>query len=527
MNRLLRISSLTTVLSLAPPFAADAADVVVGSKNFPESRLLAELFAQTIEAETDLEVQRRLGLAGTQICFEALRSGAIDLYPEYTGTGLVSILGEEPTADPAEAMRRVRQAFHDRFALAWLAPLGFENAYEIAVPEALAQRHRLTTLSDLKSVAERLRAGFGFEFMERPDGVPGLRRVYGLRFASEAPMQQALKYQAVAAGRIQVLDVYTTDGRLTTHDLRLLRDDRQLFPAYQAAPLARIATLDRHPEIAAALDRLAGAFDERRMRELNLRLQRDGAAEAAVARQALVDLGILEAADAPAATPGARRPGLGAVLWRDRATLAERTLEHLALTALALLAGIAVAVPLGVALERRRAQAEPLIRLVGLTQTIPSIALLAFMIPLLGVGFRAAVVALWIYSLFPILRNTYTGVRDAAPEAAEAALACGMTPTQVLWQIRLPLATPIILAGVRTAAVLAVGTATLAAFIGAGGLGEPIVTGLQLADTARILSGAIPAAILALLVDWTLAGVERLLRPRTGHGTVTRPSIQS
>lgn len=497
------------------PIAAGAAEVVVGSKNFPESRLLAELFAQTIEAETDLEVQRRLGLAGTQVCFEALRTGAIDLYPEYTGTGLVSILGEAPTADPAEAMRRVRRAFRDRFALAWLAPLGFENAYEIAVPEALARRHRLTTLSDLKRVADRLRAGFGFEFLQRPDGVPGLHRVYGLRFASEAPMQQALKYQAVAAGRIQVLDVYTTDGRLTTHDLRLLRDDRQLFPAYQAAPLARIATLDRHPEIAAALDRLAGAFDERRMRELNLRLQRDGAAEAAVARQALVDLGILAATDAPAATAGARRPGLGAVLWRDRTALAERTLEHLALTALALLAGIAVAVPLGVALERRRAQAEALIRLVGLTQTIPSIALLAFMIPLLGVGFRAAVVALWIYSLFPILRNTYTGVRDAAPEAAEAALACGMTPAQVLWQVRLPLATPVILAGVRTAAVLAVGTATLAAFIGAGGLGEPIVTGLQLADTARILSGAIPAAILALLVDWTLAGVERLLRPRT------------
>ncbi|MGH9382604.1 MAG: glycine betaine ABC transporter substrate-binding protein, partial [Thermoanaerobaculia bacterium] len=420
---------LLALALLAPLSAASARDVVVASKNFPESRLLAEMFAQTIETETGLTVDRRLGLAGTQVCFEALRSGAIDLYPEYTGTGLVSILGEEPTSDPAQAMARVRRAFRDRFALAWLAPLGFENAYEVAVPETLARRHELTTLSDLARVAPRLDAGFGFEFVERPDGLPGLREVYGLEFASVAPMQQELKYQAVAANRIQVLDVYTTDGRLMTHGLRVLRDDRHLFPAYQAAPLVRLQTLERHPEIARALDRLSGAFDEQRMRELNLRLQRDGAAEAEVAQQALADLGILRAADAAPTSPATRRPGLGAVFWRDRAALAERTLEHLALTAVALLAGIAVAVPLGVGLERRRAQAEPLIRLIGMTQTIPSIALLAFMIPLLGVGFGAAVVALWIYSLFPILRNTYTGVRDAAPEAAEAALACGMTPT--------------------------------------------------------------------------------------------------
>jgi osmoprotectant transport system permease protein len=149
----------------------------------------------------------------------------------------------------------------------------------------------------------------------------------------------------------------------------------------------------------------------------------------------------------------------------------------------------------------------------GLTQTIPSLALLAFMIPFLGVGATPAVVALWIYSLFPIVRNTYTGVREADPRAVEAATALGMTPGQVLRQIRLPLAAPVLMAGVRTAAVITVGTATLAAFIGAGGLGEPIVTGLQLADSGMILSGAVPAAALALVVDGTLALVERALRP--------------
>ncbi len=170
--------------------------------------------------------------------------------------------------------------------------------------------------------------------------------------------------------------------------------------------------------------------------------------------------------------------------------------------------------PFGLLLERRRRFAEPAIRLLGITQTVPSLALLAFMLPLLGIGARPAIVALWIYSLFPIVRNTYSGVRDADPRAVEAALSLGMTEGQVLRQVRLPLALPIVLAGIRTAAVLTVGTATLAAFVGAGGLGEPIVTGLQLADTRRILSGALPAALLAVGVDALLGALERALRPR-------------
>jgi osmoprotectant transport system permease protein len=185
-----------------------------------------------------------------------------------------------------------------------------------------------------------------------------------------------------------------------------------------------------------------------------------------------------------------------------------------ALSASALVLGILVAIPLGLVLERRRDLAEPVIRAVGITQTIPSIALLAFMIPLLGIGTVPALVALWIYSLFPILRNTYTGVRDAAPDAVSAAGALGMTDWQVLRRVRLPLAAPVILAGVRTSAVLIVGTTTLAAFIGAGGLGVPIVAGLQMANTTMILSGALPAAALAVAVDMVLGRVEQRLRPR-------------
>ena len=502
----------TLLVAASAPLAARAdGTVVVGSKNFEESRLLAEIFAQLLEARTDLEVERRFGLAGTQICFEALKTGALDLYPEYTGTGLASLLGEDPIGDASSTFLEVRRQFLERWDLWWLDPLGFENAYEIAVRGELAREKGLSTISDLARVSADLTAGLGFEFIERQDGLPGLAQTYGLEFDKVQPLQQALKYQAAVAGDIQVLDVYTTDGRLDLYDLKVLEDDQGFFPPYEAAPLVRADTLEAYPEIGFALGLLAGAFDESTMRGLNLRLQEQGDSEAAVAADALVALGLIGASRASVTT---KRPrNIFGTMWATRGRLGQQTARHLLLTLGALLAGIAVAVPVGLWLERHRKLAEPTIRAIGLTQTIPSIALLAFMIPVLGVGVAPALVALWIYSLFPILRNTFTGVRDAAPEAVEAGTALGMTDGQILRQIRLPLAAPVIMAGIRTAAVITIGTATLAAFIGAGGLGEPIVTGLQLADTQLILSGALPAAALALLVDYGLGRIEKALQP--------------
>jgi osmoprotectant transport system permease protein len=495
----------------SPP--ARAADhIVVGSKNFEESRLLGEIFAQLLESRTDLQVERRLGLAGTQVCFEALKSGAIDVYPEYTGTGLVSLLGEPANLGRAQALNRVRTEFLARWDLWWLSPLGFENSFEIAVPKELAVRERLGTISDLARISGRLHGGFGHEFVGRDDGLPGLEKAYGLKFASVEHLQQAIQYQAAGERRIDAMDAYTTDARLLRYNLVILRDDKNFFPPYEAAALVRGATLARHPEVGDVLGLLAGAFDEDSMRALNFRLQEKGESEAVVARDALHALGLTAGARETAA-PERRGPGFAAYLWGERQNLLRRTLEHLGLSAAALLLGVLIAVPLGLYLERRRRGAESVIRGLGLLQTVPSLALLAFMIPFLGVGVVPAIVALWIYSLYPIVRNTYTGVRDADPRAVESATALGMTPGQVLRQVRLPLAAPVILAGIRTAAVLTVGTATLAAFIGAGGLGEPIITGLQLANASMILSGAIPAAALALLVDAALGRVEKALRP--------------
>jgi len=497
---------------LAAAIPVRAATLVVGSKNFEESRLLAEMFARVLEDRTGLTVERRFNLAGTQVCFEALRSGAIDLYPEYTGTGLVSILGEPASGGAQAALDRVRAEFRRRWDLVWMDPLGFENAYEIAVPRKVAERYGLHTLSDLARVSDRLRAGFGYEFLKRDDGLPGLARVYGLRFREARGMQQALKYAAAGRGEIDALDVYTTDGKLLVNDLVVLQDDKNFFPPYQAAALVRGATLREHPEVGQALDLLSGALTEDAMRGWNLRLQEKGDPVETVGQDALVSLGLVGTKAVRAVS--SRDRSLWSYMWADRAELLHRTAEHLGLSAAALALGVLVALPLGLLLERNRRVAEGVIRAFGVTQTIPSIALLAFMIPLLGVGARPAVVALWIYSMFPILRNTYSGVRDAGPDAVGAAAALGMTEGQVLRRVRLPLAVPVILAGIRTAAVITVGTATLAAFIGAGGLGVPIVSGLQMADTKIILSGAVPAALLAVLVDLVLGLVERRLTPR-------------
>jgi osmoprotectant transport system permease protein len=234
-----------------------------------------------------------------------------------------------------------------------------------------------------------------------------------------------------------------------------------------------------------------------------------------VASDVLTELGLKQPREtrSPEASPAEPSSFLG-YLWAKRAVLLRLSARHLFLVAVSLFAAVLLALPAGLALERAPRIAEGVIRGTGVLQTLPSIALLAFMIPLLGIGVVPALAALFLYSLYPVLRNTYTGVRDADEEAARAATALGMTPFQVLRQVRLPLAAPVIMAGIRTAAVINVGTATLAAFIGAGGLGDPIVSGLALNDARMILSGALPAALLALLVDGALALVERAVSPQ-------------
>ena len=500
--------------------------VVVASKPFGESYLLGEIFAQLLEAR-DIPVRRRLGLGATEIAFQAIRSGSADVYPEYTGTGLLAVLGQEPSGGPRDVFRRVATAFRERWGVRWLPPLGFENTYAVAVRRETAERHGLRTLSDLAAVSDSLVGGFSPDFIGREDGLPGLREAYGMRFGEVRSLLQAVKYEALAAGRVDVIDGYATDGFIERYDLTVLEDDRGFFPPYEAAPVVSRRLWERRPGAVRALSELGGLLDTPTMRTLNRRVEVDGEPLARVARDALLRLELVEPeGDAEGSASGegleatdASGSSFVAYLWERRGDLAGMTARHLLLVGLSLAAAVTLAVPLGLGLERARRSAEGVIRGVGVLQTLPSIALLAFMIPLLGIGVLPALVALFLYSLFPILRNTYTGVRDADPVAVDAARALGMTPVQILARVRLPLAAPVIMAGIRTAAVINVGTATLAAFIGAGGLGDPIVSGLALSDTRMILSGAVPAALLALAVDGLLALTEGAVAPEGLEGS--------
>ena len=495
------------------------APVVVASKPFGESYVVAEMFARLLESR-GIAVQRKMGLGSTEILVDALRANAIDVYPEYTGTGLLAILHDTlpaaTLADPRRVYAHVDSAFQSRWRMRWLPPLGFQNTYAIAVAPATANRYHLRTLSDLARESAHMIGGFTPDFIGRQDGLAGLMGAYGagIRPRTVKPLLPALKYQALAAGSVDVVDGYSTDGLLARYGLVVLEDDRHFFPPYEAAALLGPRAAERS-DVVATLSLLSGRLDETTMRALNRRVEVDGEDARVVAESALRALGLVEGATARSATAGTtvRGQSFAAYLWTRRGTIAELTIRHLWLVAVALLAATLVAVPLGLALERVRHLSGTALGALGVVQTIPSIALLAFMVPLFGIGIVPALVALWLYALFPIARGTYTGVRDADPAAVEAAEALGMMPAQRLLQVRLPLAAPVIMAGVRTAAVITVGAATLAAFIGAGGLGEPIVTGLGLADTRLVLSGALPAAVLALLVDGALALVERRVAP--------------
>lgn len=419
--------------------------VVVGSKTFTESRLLGEVMAQLIEGRTEVPVERKLGLGGTTIVYEALVAGDVDLYPEYTGTGWAVHLGiEEPVRDPLRAFGVVQQRFRDERDLLWLAPFGFDNTYAIALRES-------------------------------------------------------------------------TDGKLARFPVRVLADDLRFFPPYDCAPLVRADLLERHPELGPLLGELAFSLSDTSMAELNAAVEVDGRAFEDVASAFLADEGLLAVTDTDAGLDTNRDADLGTFI-AARADLLLRLLgEHLALTGTAVLLAILTAVPLGVAVSRRRAL-RPLLTVAGVLQTIPGLALLALLIPLLGLGWGNAITALFLYALLPILQNTATGLDEVDASLVEAGRGMGLTEGQLLRHVMLPLALPTVLAGVRTSAVISVGVATLAAFIGAGGLGEPIVTGLALNDTRLVLLGAIPAAALAVLVDLGLAALGRLATPRGLRG---------
>jgi osmoprotectant transport system permease protein len=459
--------------------------LVIGSKNFTEAVILGEIGAGLARRQ-GLQVEHKRQLGGTRILWRALENGQVDAYAEYTGT-LAAELLQMPGADIAT----LRKALAQR-GLAMTDPIGFDNTYALGMRAQRAKALGIATLSDLRAHRD-LRLGLSNEFMQRADGWPGLRDAYGLPQTPDG-LDHDLAYRALASGAIDVTDLYSTDAEIPYYKLRVLDDDRHYFPAYDAVYLYRADLGQRAPAWVAALQGMAGRIDAATMQRLNAQVKLDHEKEADVAAGWL---GI----DAPASG------GRAARIWR-------RTHEHLALVGISLGLALLVALPLGIFAARRKRLGQVVLSLTGVLQTLPSLAVFVFMIPLFGIGAKPAIAALFLYSLLPIVRNTHAGLTGIALELRETAAAIGLPPRTRLWRIELPLALRTILAGIKIAAVINVGTATLGALIGAGGYGQPILAGIRLDDIGLILEGAVPAAVLALGVQGAFEVVERMLTPR-------------
>jgi len=480
--------------------AAAGSTVTVGSKRFTESYILGEIVRQTL-ADAGVAAEHRSGLGNTGILEQALAGGAVDVYPEYTGTIVREIL----QADGNPGLDEINRLLAPR-GLKAAVPLGFNNTYAIAMTEAKASALGIASISDLARHAG-LKSGLSHEFLVRADGWPALARAYGLPQVPGPGLDHGLAYDALAGGQVDLIDVYSTDAKIGRLKLRVLKDDRGFFPKYDAVLLMR-ATLDDRP-----LAKLAGRIDEATMIALNAEVEIDGRSFADAARGFVAGHAQRGSANA--------RPSFWQRLFAP--DLPRLAAQHLLLVFGSLVLAVAVGVPIGIAAWRRPRLASLLLGAVGVLQTIPSLALLAFLIALCGtIGFWPAALALFVYALLPIVRNTHAGLAGVPEGLSLAARALGLQPGQALRQVELPLALPVLWAGVKTAAVINVGTATVAAFIGAGGFGERIVAGLAVNDNQAMLAGALPAALLALAVQAFFDLVER--RGRRAARAAGRPS---
>jgi len=463
----------------------------VGAKHFNESYILGEIFSQLLEAN-GYKVQRNFNLGGTLVCFESLREGQIDVYPEYTGTISEAILKLTEKTNLSDLNKRLLELHKLEIS----GSLGFNNTYGLAVKKSTAEKYHLRNISDLAGNST-IKTAVSYEFLKRKDGWENLAKLYHLKM-DPAGIDHGLAYQSLEDGKIELTDVYSTDGEIPKYDLVLLKDDLNFFPGYLGVAFYR-ADIDKKAKD--LLGMLNNTITDSMMQALNAEVLYRNKTFAQVANEFLKNGSYIKK-EAKFEQPSAFEE------------IMSKLARHLQITFLSLLLAIIVALPLGVLLSTNPVLTRPVLYISGLLQTIPSIALLAVMIPVFGIGIVPAIAALFLYALLPIIRNTASGIYSVDPVIKKVAIGMGLTKWQRLRYVEIPLAMPSIFAGIKTAAVINIGTATLAAFIGAGGLGEFIVTGLALNDTSLILKGAIPAALLAILVEFMFEILEQIFLPK-------------
>ncbi len=459
----------------------------IGSKKFTESVILGEMAYHLINNK-GVTVTHKAELGGTQILFKSLVQGELDIYPEYTGTIVQELFSGELFKNEDEVRDKLKS-----MGILMSKPIGFNNTYVIGMKKETSEKLGINKVSDLKNYPE-LKFGFSNEFMDRGDGWPSLQRKYNLPQRDVRGIDHDIGYRGLENGSIDVIDLYATDAEIDYYNLKSLKDDLSHFPEYQAVFLYRSELATRSPESVKSLLRLEGMISESAMIKLNADVKLEGKSESEVASRFLErELNI--------------KTEFNQVTITDK--LIRNTYEHLFLVVISLSAAIIIAIPLGIVTYKIPRFGQLLLGIIGVIQTIPSLALIVFMIPLLGIGAKPAIAALFLYSLLPIVRNTYSGLKDIPLQLSESAEALGLPSSVRMRKIELPLASRSILSGIKTAAVINVGTATLGAIIGAGGYGQPILTGIRLDDTGLILQGAIPAALLAFAVQ----GLFELLEP--------------
>jgi osmoprotectant transport system permease protein len=509
MRRSSRLSALTilwgavVVVSVSTANSQDTPQprVRIGSKAFTESVILGEMLT-LLARDAGANATHKAELGGTQIAFSSLKSGQIDAYPEYTGTLALEILEGEQAQTHADMERALA-----RHGIKVSRTLGFNNSYAIGVRRALAHELKLKTISDLgnrqsEPAVASLKFGFSDEFMNRVDGWPGLLRAYRLPDRARG-LDHNLAYRGIKSGTIHVTDVYTTDPEIAAYDMVTLADDQGYFPKYECLLLYRADLQERAPHVVQAWLRLEGAINQPTMVRLNAQARIGRVSEGRVAGMFLNDKFDLDVPVPPDDW------------WRRMLTnLAINTRQHLLLVSVSLLAAIVVAVPLGVLAYRVPATRHAILGFTGILQTLPSMAVLMFLLPLLGLGAWPTIAALFLYSLLPIVRNTFAGLAEIPGNLRESATVLGLGPRARLRLVELPMASRSILSGIKTAAVINVGTATIGGLIGAGGYGQPIITGTRLNDMTIIMQGAIPAALMALAVQGLFDLAERFVVPQ-------------
>ena len=493
MSELKLVNYLIIILIFAiiPALSQEKMQIKVGSKKFTENVILGEIITQLAEYQNvNVTYVRELG--GTRILWNALLKEEIDIYPEYTGTIIEEIFPHE-NIKPEKLKSRL-----DEIGIGITKPLGFNNTYAIGMNRENAERLGINKISDLNNFPT-MRFGFTNEFMDRHDGWPGLRNKYQLTQKEVKGLDHDLAYRGLEGGSIDVIDLYSTDAEIEYYNLKILDDDLKYFTEYKCVIIYRKKLESLYPNFVNNIKELEGVISESKMIKMNSDVKINKESERQVAASFIESRFSIKA-------------NFEEISFIDR--LWHNTKEHLFLVIISLTGAILISIPLGIIAYKKKKIGKVILGFTGVIQTIPSLALLVFMIPLLGIGSWPAISALFLYSLLPIVRNTFTGMEEIPASIRESAIVLGLSPSAILKKIELPLASRSILAGIKTSAVINVGTATLGALIGAGGYGQPILTGIRLDSVSLILEGAVPAAILALIVQWLFDFSEKVIVPK-------------